>query len=225
MSTTVAPAAAPAAQPPHPQAVLRCLKTAARGAGSTPGGGTVTPNPAAPWNAFTTIAEFNAWKNTEDPQAYLTWANLGLKSDGNGNLDPATTVQAAKDAINASPSRYFFDPTNKSPDAAAFTPVTATQAKDPAATATDRKAVTTVTFPADKAVGTWVLFVTDPADTATPADAAQAKQIAAGQTSMTFNVTYGKDRPGGAAVYFGKGYDKATATYTVNKALAAPTFP
>jgi hypothetical protein len=179
--------------------------------------------PSAPWNAFATLAEFDAWKAAEDPQVYIPWANFGLKSDGSGGLDPNTSVQAAKDAINASATRYFFDPTNPIPPAG-FT-ITAALVKDPASTATDRKGVCTVTFPADKAVGSWALFTMEQADGATPADAGQAEQIKAGQTTVTFNVTYGKDKPGGAAVYVGKGCDTATGNYPVNKPLPALTFP
>jgi hypothetical protein len=175
------------------------------------------PDPSAPWNAFKTLADFDAWKSTNDPQDYIPWDDFGLVTDPRtSHLDASNTVAGVKAVISGSALRYFFDPTN--PAMPAGTVVAVAQAKNAAATASDRKADITVTIPADKVVGAWVVLQIPPGNVTPETERAQAQQVAAGQTSMVFHVTYTKDAPARASIYVGRGYDGF-------KQVPAVTFP
>jgi hypothetical protein len=170
----------------------------------------IKPNP---WDACTTIAEFDQWKEAFDYNNTWPWEAFGAPTKS-GALDPAATVQQIKDALNASPAIHWYEQANATLPAS---DVVLTHEKDPAATATDRKAIITVTIPADRIVGSWVMFyVQDQYVAGGLAEGTQAEQVKAGQTAVTFKVTWKADGTAFGQVFVGfqsKSMDTPSLTF------------
>jgi hypothetical protein len=150
--------------------------------------------PPTGWADCTTTDDLFYWSRVMD-FSYLgiNWDNFGLKYDHSigdgGRLDPSITIAQAKAALAASSLIHLLDADNTATPAQSD--ITVTHEKDPAATATDRKAVITVTFPAG--LKGWCIYQGDPAEqVGAAADGSQAKPLD-GNTQAVFNVTYSKD--------------------------------
>jgi hypothetical protein len=152
------------------------------------------------WRGFTTLAEFDAWLAAGDPQQFWHWHDMGVPGDY--NITPGTPVSTVKTLMSASVVPHWFDSTNTVLPPAQYT-VTHVQKPDELAS------VVTVTYPADVAVGSWVIYQGDPRyNGPAPSDYIMGEQIKPGQTQTVFTVPW--TSPGGmrgGSVYIGHGYD------------------